>query len=283
MPGEQITVEIVPTVAQGAIEAIKSAVGEAVMTKVAKGVAGQAGAAIGGAAMLPGLALGGLGAVMTGITGLVQAANPAMVQQLGNAFKDVFAVVGQALTPALELFIPLVQAWGDFIASILPDQEVLNGLFAEFKPIVDAMVTVMQELAPVIKEVITVLARLLSMLMRNFVSGLEVLGLLPGAGKGFTSSARGASFVGAQTVGVEQLGRGLMEGSLSSGTRTDYARQTADQITQLNGKVPTNQPASQPANPGNITHAPAAARAIGGIAGFFGINAGGAAAAFSGS
>lgn len=132
-------------------------------------VAGAAGGAIAGAAgaaggMAMGLAGGAVGAVGGGLTLImdvigkmmdkVALANPALIEQIGIAFDEIGAVIGNVLTPVLQAVLPMLQAFGDFIASILPSQESMNNLMQAFQPILDRWREMLQQIAPGISELV---------------------------------------------------------------------------------------------------------------------------------
>ena len=60
----------------------------------------------------------------------VVGANPEVVEQLMLAFAEIWGVLGQALTPVIEAIIPIVQAFGDIIAGLMP---ILYWIVTQFR------------------------------------------------------------------------------------------------------------------------------------------------------
>lgn len=154
--------------------------------------------------------------IFQGIGNAVQTANPALMEQVSIAFSEISATIGQALVPVVRMFVPLLQAYGDYMASIIPSQDVLNELFTSFQPIIDTMIQLLQMLAPAMKAFVTWLAKLLAWLSTKVGEGLKFVGL-GDKSKGFTASARGAASAPGSIVGVEDLGRNLITSAFSQG------------------------------------------------------------------
>jgi hypothetical protein len=133
---------------------IASAPAAAQKTAGVSPAAGAAAAEAGGgggimAALLP------VAGIVASIVGAVQAANPAVVEKLGQAFKDTLAVLGDALIPVVQIFTQSVRLLGDFLNSVIPSQAQMTELMKGLDPIFKAIQDVLQRLAPVVKSLIS--------------------------------------------------------------------------------------------------------------------------------
>ncbi len=169
--------------------------------------------------MAAAVALGGpIGAALSGFLDKLGEANPALFEMLGDAFSDLAAVVGQVLVPVVKVVMPLIRLWGDFIASILPSQEQMNELAKAFAPALEAMREVMEVLAPIIQDVLVgalkILVKVISVVANAikwfYESLLRLVGVDLNNRKPLKSSV-GAAGRGASFVGIEQLGKNMMQ------------------------------------------------------------------------
>lgn len=133
------------------------------------------GALTGGAA---GAVVGAIGAIPSMISQLgqfVQAANPAIIEQLNLVFQDITAVIGHVLTPVFQTLTPFVRLFGDAIASILPNQAQMNSLMAAFAPIFDAVKGLFTTLAPILNGVISVFIGVLTPVLKILAGVISIV------------------------------------------------------------------------------------------------------------
>lgn len=230
-----------------------------------------------------GLATGGLAGslepimkIVNAISDAVQAANPALVEQLSFAFKDISAVVGHALTPFLEQLIPLVHMYGDYIASVLPDQKTMNELAAAFSSVFKAWMEQFKILAPIVNTLATLFANVLTKALEAVATAVEWLVRMVAAavaktmhlaatvsamatgmdsaltqslihigknaadvsrGEGtFDRSSRGRAFGGSDAIGVLELSRSMQIAAFAGARKPE--ERTADATEQLGTIVP---------------------------------------------
>ncbi|HEV3385598.1 MAG TPA: hypothetical protein VG097_12345 [Gemmata sp.] len=99
------------------------------LTGMVSGIMGL-GEAIGGM-------LGGVASLGQTMAGFVQLANPAIVQMFTNALQDMQAIIGQALTPILQVVTQVIRIGADALASFLPQLgSVIAAMLSSFMPVV---------------------------------------------------------------------------------------------------------------------------------------------------
>jgi hypothetical protein len=136
-------------------------------TRVGRAV-GRVGKVAGGAALV---GAGGLAAAV----GAAQLANPAVVERLTMAFRDVGAVIGHSVLPIVELFTRGVRLLGDFLASILPSQAEMAKLTKALEPAFQGLREIMTALAPLIADVLSGVLKGVIWLVSELAKGLKWL------------------------------------------------------------------------------------------------------------
>lgn len=127
--------------------------------------------------------LGPIGVIVGVIAAVVQGVNPAIVEQLMLAFSEIWGVIGQAFTPVLVAIIPILQAWGDVVASLMPI----------LKPVIWLLTTLAQAIAWVVK---------------GFA---QLISLIPGLG----GTSRGSTTSGSGMVGLGELSKQILVGGMN--------------------------------------------------------------------
>lgn len=124
------------------------------------------GAAAGGA----GVIMAGIGVAMNSITSAVQIAtgaiqmfgaavakaNPAMMEQIGIIMNDLSGVIGRALIPVVQMVIPLLRQYADYVDAAMTTLQPVIGLLVEtfatlFDPMVQLGMTILNIVAPVLQ------------------------------------------------------------------------------------------------------------------------------------
>lgn len=98
-------------------------------------VGGMASGAMGGIAA----ALGPIGVAAAGIAAAgaaVSAFNPALMEQIGFAFKDMFAALGSMIEPIFQAVLPGLRFLGDLFATLAPYVRILTTALGQFIEIV---------------------------------------------------------------------------------------------------------------------------------------------------
>jgi hypothetical protein len=216
---KKVDLDIVPKFAQGAVGKMSGAL-SGVLGHVAQNAGGGAVGIAGGVQQIE--------AVLKPIMNLVAKVNPGLVEKLELAFENIFAVIGQSLEPVLEAILPLIQKFGDFIATILPSQAAMNDYVEALKPLFDTLTDVMQKLGPYIHVVIEALMQLTSLFewIRNFIFHEllgAALGVIPDLGG--NKSSQGAAFRQASYSGIQELGSSFAQAAFSEGTDTQSPQQ----------------------------------------------------------
>jgi hypothetical protein len=274
---DKVEIEVVPTYTAAAVEATKSffssAFGSAMKSIPGAGIVGQG---FQEAKAVGGLAASGAGAAMSAVTGPIgalgavadliskftNAINPAIMEQFSMAMNDIFAVVGQALTPAFEILTPAIQMMGDFLASILPNTE---SLFQELMPALDTIRNALATIAPLLNEglvfALELLVKVTNVLVEafrtaskafaeimialldyvpDFVPGMKdlqdglkkfVASLEGGPAVQFQRTSRGAAGQGASFVGLGELTRGAIASGFGQGRGAQ--EQTAENTKKI--------------------------------------------------
>ncbi len=159
--------------------AVKAASGGAasMIGKAAPAAGKGAGAAMGEISKVVGgisSAIGGVASVVTGaigafttftdtIAGFVGAFNPAAVEILNLAFADLQATIGEALEPILQAIIPVVEKFGNAVASL------------DLGPLVDSFVTVFNSLADAFFTILEAIRPVQQMLVGAFAEAITAL------------------------------------------------------------------------------------------------------------
>lgn len=215
----------------------------------------------------------GIGVVSGAFSGMMESVgkfNPALVEQIGMAFDDIQAVIGQTLAPVLKVFLPLLRSWGDFIASIVPSTEQMDEAMTPLKEAFDEFSKYLQEIAPLIKDglvmsltqlgmTLKTLAEIFEFLMRTsratialFTGNLKGAGeaLFGESGKGFEKSSRNLAARQAGFTSLEGLGDQLRQAAFSLGTGESPEQQTANNTHRIaNGIDALNQKAGNVPQP----------------------------------
>ena len=180
---DKYEIEIVPTYTEAALSATKKffgdAIGKAASAISSTPILGQglkeAGAVGGMVASAGGAAVGSVTGIADMLGKFVSAFNPAIMEQFGQAVNDVAAVIGRALAPAFEILTPLVQMFGDFIASILPDAGQMRAMFKALSPALETMKNAMGTLAPLLNSVLVVVIQGLANVIQVVVKMMDGL------------------------------------------------------------------------------------------------------------
>lgn len=193
--------------------------------------------------------------ILDKIGSFVSKANPAVMDRLSLAMDNVSAVIGHALTPVVQAMIPLVEMFGDFLASIIPSQAEMNVLMKEFTPLIDALREELQALAPVISTIIKAIIKFSAVLL-NFIVKVQsaifrsiaaVLNAISGrqTGEGFKRTSRNAAYRDAQFIGGADLASLLQRQAFGAGlslqeTIAENTGRTANALEQQNGQNNTS-------------------------------------------
>lgn len=256
---DKIEVEIVPKVSKSSLGSLSKTFGEAMggAKQMASGMKPYAGAAMEGAGslisgagtgamMAGGAAIAGVGAAIAGfmafskaIESFVEVANPAVVEGFSAAVKDVVAVIGHTLTPVFTVLTPMVEMFGDFLASIIPTggqmQAIMNRLGPALNDLKDFLATAapdLQELGivgvklalvviPILVKAFQKLLESIRKLMAflNYSDGRDARGKRweQGVGGKFDRSSRGAAAGGSSAVGIADLGQNFRVAAFGAG------------------------------------------------------------------
>jgi hypothetical protein len=204
---------------------------------------------VGSVASVAGLALGGVGAAVGGLTGsltapldaikstvdaisqFVQLANPGVFLQFTRAMDDAMAVLGGMLTPVLEGLTVYVRTYADALARLGP---VLQPLFDEFGQLFADMALIGAQMLEAYAPLIQLLADGLIPVIRKLAEGFafvegaiiqlvntftSLLGLTSRFDKG--KNSQGAAVRGIHTGSVDDFAKRqfekMIEGAFSSG------------------------------------------------------------------
>lgn len=185
------------------------------------------------------------------VTAFVAVSNPALVERLGVAFADIYGIIGESLEPVIETLIPMVQDFGDFIASIIPSASEINGILEEMKPLWADIVSIMKFLAPTLKDMISNLVeaarwivKILAWFGKSVTEQGKMFAILASeanvalggrAGGRFERTSRGASAAQARFVGIGEAGRNLQLAAASIGA--SHAARTAEATESIDKKM----------------------------------------------
>ena len=129
---------------------------------------------------------------------LSRIANPAQATLYEMAVNDLYGVLGQKLTPVVELATEAVRMFGDFLASVLPSSKEIRAALAPFKDALNAIKAALIAAVPIIRNFLLGALYYLAM-AAAFAAG--VLEGLFGTGGTFGASSRGAAARPAQQFG----------------------------------------------------------------------------------
>jgi hypothetical protein len=105
-----------------------------------------------------GAAIGAISGLVTAIAQLAAIANPGLFEIFTNALQDIQGVLGQTLMPIFEAFIPIVQQFGDAVATLMPDIEQVREAIKPFVEVLqkfgERFMEIAQKLGPVVQEVL---------------------------------------------------------------------------------------------------------------------------------
>ncbi len=192
--GNTVTVDFQPALAPGALDKIKAQLKDALSPVFDPLLRATQGGGV-GQSIKTGIGVGAGISIFSGLESslskFVEAANPAMLELLSQATRDVAGVLGQTLTPVFQALVPLVRLFGDVLRTILPDQDQMQRLMAAIVPLFDSLRTVLTPIATAAKSVVDVfvsalvpaanaLARVLSYITSLFSNLGSVLGAYAG-------------------------------------------------------------------------------------------------------
>ena len=196
------------------------------------------------------------------IKSFVQAANPAVVEQLNMAFEDISGVIGHFLTPAVEAATPWVRAFGDFLASILPDSQELTEALAPLQEALNEFKLAIDPLIPFIKDALLDELQKFALAIKAlswFIENMPGMNMMKMAGSGDTDNWKGSQGMAyrgpASYQGIAEAGRGLhlagfAQASANLAARAQEAQvEAAEQLRQINAKTRNQGP--QPIAVGN--------------------------------
>lgn len=112
------------------------------------------------------------------LTKFVSVANPAVVEQLSMAFEDINGVIGQTLTPVLQMITPLVRSFGDAVATLIPTSGEMATLMQHFTPLFDKLKEAMSKLSlafqPVVQKLLAALGPIIDNLGGALIAQLDM-------------------------------------------------------------------------------------------------------------
>jgi hypothetical protein len=213
--------------------------------------AGATGRAVLGLAAAAPVAAAAVAAVGLAMVQFVGKANPAVAEQFNLALNDVMAVIGQALTPVLQVVTQVTRLFGDALAGVLPALgavlgEIASSLMPIFEALFEAFAISLGFLADVLKivaPVIKIIADGIKTVFDWWLRAIKYLLGLVGIELGDTSIKKGSSTGAA----VRQAGHDSVEGlikkaqasafSLGTASGPNYAKMTADNTAGALGKL----------------------------------------------
>jgi hypothetical protein len=195
------------------------------------GVSLQAGAEKVGAALSAvgsvASAAGGLASSFVGVGKSVESfvakANPSSVERFNIALEDVQAVLGQALTPVLDVVTEGVRLFGDFLTSILPSADEFKEILAPVSDLFGELREALAAVAPFVKDVLTVALKALGVALNIVLYPVKLLarflGSLFGAGEADPlKSSVGAAVRNVQFTGQQQFAQSVYAAAFRAGT-----------------------------------------------------------------
>jgi hypothetical protein len=209
-----------------------------------------------------GAVLGAFQQLTDTIKQFVAIANPEVMEAFEWAVKDVSGVIGQFLTPVIEAAIPWVEMFGDFLASIMPDAEMLREALAPLGEALAELKVALDPLIPLFKDelirYIQMFAITLKLLVEQITMWLRMFGAVanPGKSTGNWQSGTGAARRGAARYeSVADVGKSAQLAGFSrlSPSMADKAMQaqidSAGYLKNIDSK--TRQPSPQPVSTGS--------------------------------
>lgn len=174
---KKVDIEIVPKLSKTAGKALASGISAAASSGGAGGFGAMA-SGVGGAlqqsgnpyAAAAGTGMQGASAIFDIMGKFVEKANPAIMEQIANAFEDMQGVIGQALVPAMQMLLPIFRGFADMVANLLPSMDMMSGLFAAFKPLLDGVQQVMKLVADILGPIIEFMVQFVTAALRPLLS-----------------------------------------------------------------------------------------------------------------
>lgn len=111
---------------------------------LSSGINSAVGGAIGSLGRL-GMASMGIEAVIKALGGMVGAANPALMEQISFAFKDVFAALGHGVMPIFQALLPAIRSMGDLLFQLSPAIALVADAIAQTIRIITEAVNSLRE------------------------------------------------------------------------------------------------------------------------------------------
>ena len=185
----------------------------------------------------------------------VAIANPEIVEVFESAIKDISGVIGQFLTPVIEAAIPWVEMFGDFLASIMPDAQMLREALAPLKDAMAELKAALDPLLPLIKDelirYLQMFAITMKLLVEQITFWLKLLGKTFNGSTTNWKSARGAAARGPAKYGsIESAGRDLQLAGFSRMTPEQSAVIKSERhLASIDAKTTGRSP--QPVSTGN--------------------------------
>lgn len=240
MAKDKVEIEIEPTISLTGMQKIKGAfknafnsentsVGGAIRNIFGDARAGNAGEAAAGAAGLgargasgaASMALGSYGAVAglgAGFIGsAVGKANPEVMRQFEEAISDVTGVIGQTLTPVIQVLTPYIRMWGDLIASILPTQEMMAEVMEPIPELFEAIKAAINPIIPIVRDTLTFALKIAAYAIQKFAEAVSWVVTQLGGSTSNWASSMGASASGASFHGAADLNRSSITGAFGMG------------------------------------------------------------------
>jgi hypothetical protein len=162
---------------------------------------------------------------------LSKIANPAQATLYEMAVADLYGVIGQRLTPVVELATDAMRMFGDFLASVLPSSAEVRMALAPLKEALNTLKGALVAIVPVVRDF---LLRALLELARAFAFVAGFLGALFGTGGGqFPASGRGAAARPAQMFGdinsaIEAMNVAALSGASIEEVQAGYLEEIRD-------------------------------------------------------
>jgi hypothetical protein len=160
--------------------------------------------------------------ITTTLIGFTALASPASFKQFQIALEDVMAVLGQAFLPILDMFREAIRAFGDTLATILPDAKTMQAIFGPVRVALAELNKAFRDLGP---EAVTIAFRVLALaiaevvkfvtfLTRAFQLFLATFGVRLGTTRPDVSSV-GAAVRPAHITGIEEYEKQLQTAAYS--------------------------------------------------------------------
>ena len=233
---DKVEIELEPTISSQAASRLAAQMKEALIQKEMDRQSG------------PGMGMKGLGLAAAGAAAIggaavasVGTANPAVMAMFNQSLEDVTGVIGHSLVPVMELMTEGARAFGDFLASVIPDT---TAVLDPLKEVIEALKTAIDPLIPLIRDFLTGSLEVLAGMVRHLADAIVwVINKIPGAsvssggGQSNWSSSHGAAAGGAAYGSVDDLNKGAIAGAYGMGGGANPAERTAKSTEQLAADV----------------------------------------------